>query len=208
MVFWKKILWLAVIGGVAYGGYAAYGKWGKTDVQREAVDLGKGIVGYVRTAASSTLGTVKGAAKTYATQVVGETEQTLLSAAKEKVGNLLAPLGEKLSSFAGTLSGTPAGEVGKAVSVPQATGTAFSVPPPPAAIVARPNAPFSISVSGISRYTVDWGDGIKEAGDVPEDRATLLSHAWATAGDYTVHMEVKENGAIHSYTFPIRVNVQ
>jgi hypothetical protein len=179
-----KLLWLAVAAAVLYGGYEAYLHWGGDgDAGTAAVDLGKDLVGHVQTAASGTISAAGAAAKTYATRVVGEAEQTFLDAAKAQVGEWLAPVGEKLSSIASSLAGTPPGGVGNAVSIPAATGTTFAVPPPPATIVAKPGVLMTLSVNRVSSYTVDWGDGIREGGTAPEDRITLLTHAWAVVGD-------------------------
>lgn len=199
----KKLLWIVAIAALLYGGYIAYEYWWESGRPPGEV---RGASTRILSAAEGVWEKVKEAAHTFTTRVVGEAEQTFTEAAKEKAGDLIAPLGEQITSFAGTLSGGDgSSSAGGTANIPAATGSTFSVLPPAAAIVVKPNMPITFSVNRVSSYTVDWGDGMTEKGTVPKDRITLLTHAWTAAGDYSVNVNLEEDGSSHAYLFPIRV---
>lgn len=204
--FLRYIFWIAIAGGIIYGGYYAYQNWWNEgtakDISNRAIVLGE---------------TATQKAGEYAKSVASTTETAASSFLKNKIGNLVSVVGEQLTSLGAGLSGvTSPLSVGGAggivsppapltVNVPIPTSSAFNIPPPPATIVVSVNEQLSFSINSGQVYKMDWGDGEKDQGATSADNITVLRHSWASVGDYIVRISVGNSVTLNIYSFPIRV---
>jgi hypothetical protein len=196
--FLKFILWVAVLGGVVYGGFYAYDNWWKADG-------GKAI----REEAGQKLGD-------YAKSVASTTKETAASFLKDKLGDFIANVGEEIVSAGLNLSGATSAvpfyspvpnspTVLPVGSVPAPTSSAFDAPPPPATIVVKTGESISFSINSGQTYKIDWGDNVKDQGATEAGKTTIVNHTWKAEGDYTVNVSVGTSVSTNVFSFPVRV---
>lgn len=202
--FLKYVLWLAIAGGVIYGGYYAYENWWNAGT---ADKLSSGAEA-ISTTASKKVGD-------YAKTIASSTQQAATSFIKSKIGDFVSVIGEQILSaglnLSGATSSLPVSSPIQSVinlpagNLPAPTSSAFDAPPPPATILIGMNQPLSFSVNSGQVYKVDWGDGVKSQGATETDSITIIHHSWSSFGDYTVKVSVGNSVSSNVYSFPVRV---
>lgn len=201
--FIVRILWLAAIGALLYGGFVAYERWWDGDfgalkdrtfsfTRKAAENLGE--------KAAKTGGKALEKAKETATEVAQSAAASVVGGAIEAAGETIARWGQAVAGPSATT-----GENLLSQAVPAATGTAFSVPPPPVALTAKVGALLTFAVNEGTTYAAEWGDGVKDEGEKAKGETALLRHAWTVAGDYTMTLTTKDDGVTHRETFPVRI---
>lgn len=196
-IFLKFILWVAVLGGVIYGGFYAYNNWWNADGGKAVrEDAGQKIGAYAKSVASST-------------------KQTAATFVKDQIGSFIASVGEEIQSaglnLSGTASSVPVSAETKVPTkllsgnLPAPTSSAFDVPPPPATIVIKTDELLSFSINSGQVYKIDWGDGLKDQGATEIGKTTVVSHTWKSEGDYVVNVSVGNSVSTNVYSFPVRV---
>ena len=57
------------------------------------------------------------------------------------------------------------------------------------------------------KYSIDWGDGEKTAGDMVPKQQKTLDHIWKSAGDYSVQIEIEnqKDKQKKSFVFPMKI---
>ncbi len=199
--FLRYVFWIAIAGGVLYGSYYVYDNWWNEGTSQK---IGSGA----RELEQKT--------GRYATAIASSTKNAAGSFFKNKIGDFVSVVGEKIYSVGLNLSGVTSspviGNASSAVSglpvgnVPAPTSSAFDVPPPPVTIiVVSVSETLSFSVNSGQTYKADWGDGKKEQGAIPAGDMTVLRHSWSGAGDYIVRVNVGNNISNNTYSFPVRV---
>lgn len=206
--FLKYIFWLAVAGGIVYGGYYAYNNWWNGEIAGN-ISNGAGVIGQ----------TVSNKATDYAKSIASTTGQSVASFIKSNIGDFISNVGEQIQSAGVNLSGsTSSVPVSTAIlppiqsvsslplgNVPAPTSSAFDMPPPPATIVVNAGELLSFSVNSGQIYKVDWGDGTKSQGATEADAITIVHHSWSALGDYVVNVNVGNSVTNNTYSFPVRV---
>ncbi|KKW11831.1 MAG: hypothetical protein UY51_C0005G0072 [Candidatus Jorgensenbacteria bacterium GW2011_GWB1_49_9] len=193
------LIWVAVLGGLVYGVYWLYGSWWSSGGANKTLTKAGQVLDQ----------TTKAAASDLFSDLTRKTTDYL----KTGTAELIAAAGQGLVNLGNNLENGPATPVQKLAGannglLPVASGPAFSVPPPTAAIIAAVNTPLVFAVNLGSSYKVDWGDGQVASGTLPSATTKLLSHAWSAAGDYTVKLDVLESGADNYFAFPVRIYAQ
>ncbi|MGC9611168.1 MAG: hypothetical protein ABSE68_03070 [Minisyncoccia bacterium] len=210
----KYVFWIAITGGVVYGGYYAYQNWLKEDIS----------TGNIANQASSLGKTVLGKAGDYAKSAVSSTKSAAGSVLKNQIGSFIGSVGEQIYSAGMSLSGAttslpavPGSAVNPTIqsgsaenAVPSGnittpTSSVFDIPPPPATIIIPVKSDFSLSINSGQVYKVDWGDGNKDQGATTAGNITILHHVWKDAGDYPVNVTVGNSVSSNYYSFPVRV---
>lgn len=172
-----------IIVGLLYGGYRYYSRKEPELLAKTE----KNIFDFLAKTADNVSQTLREKAEEKKREFLESTEQAAKDYAQEKAAEIVFGLGEELQSLAGSIKGQDSSQAEN----------------PPTAIVIKKDVRFSISVQG-SSYSVDWGDGQEERNVLLNGRE-VISHSWSTEGDYLVKIEVTENGAVHSDSFPVRV---
>ena len=213
--FFIGAFWVLLFTGVAYGGYVGYNQWWNGNTGSET----KGQIGQFFNGVIDSLESKARERTQIVQEVKEETEETAKQYVRQKVANALLPVGEKIRSFANSLVnnaqtvvsprefltiGSITGSESK--TFPAEVGSVFSIPPPPATIITKTGTPLIISINRASIYSVDWGDGEREEGESFPGEIRFLSYAWSSKGDYSVSIQVQEEGVgRYTYSFPVRV---
>lgn len=199
----KKLLrifiWVVVSCGILFGSYFVYERWW----DKETV---KSIAGKVKGAAVKLVDGASDVAKETVGKVAGRAVEAVGDFVKSGTASVLSSVGEKLTSLGSTIVGeelSTSSNGSSTVSAP--SGSGFALPPPLATINTKVNTPLVFSINRESSYKIQWGDGNREDGAVPEDSSRLVSHLWEKKGDYTIQFELKEKELTHTYSFPVRV---
>lgn len=201
--FLVRFFWTAVVAAVLYGGYVLYVRWW----EKGGANGTANIVKTVQTQAPKVAGEAETKAENYATKVISEASGSAGSFIKQQVGSALSGAAQTVLQGALSLF-NPSAPVASplttgTISVP--VGSGFNVPPPQATIITKINTPLTVSINRGTSYTVDWGDGKFESGEITSDSVRVLNHSWAAPGDYSVKVTVKESDTTNAYSFPIRV---
>lgn len=211
--FFRKLIWFIVLCGVAYGLYVAYLKWWDTGT---VASTQKAVEQYVTKKTGEVQKRVTDRAKEYASEVVGEAKKSVLDSVKDAVSNALTGIGKSIMHSAESMIGASSSEpippvtvssitTNAAGSVPPPTGTEYLAPAPPATLITRVNARVIFSINRGTTYTIDWGDKLKDTGSVTQELVKLVSHSYASEGDFNVKISVTGGGVSQNYSFPIRV---
>ncbi len=204
--FLKTFAWVIVLGLLCYGAWYAYHAW-----------WGTGEAGqFIETTSKNIGNAAQSKAKEIGTDVASGTLSSVKTFLGDTVGKLLSSAGEAIQNAGTGLQSSPPMTVNNTYvqttplftsgSTPQPTSTSFYVPPPPATIMTKIAMPLSFSINSGNSYRVEWGDGTTpDSGVVAKNNVTVINHTWEQEGDYTVRMEVGENGSTSTYSFPVRV---
>lgn len=200
----KYVFWVAIAGGIFYGGYYAYDHWWNAGAVQKIFDQAAGI----REKTSQQ-------ANQYAKIIASSTKSAASSLLKNAIGGFISGVGEKLYSVGLNFSGAPSSLSAPPQTqnlpgllvgnIPAPTSSAFDVPPPPATIVVGLNTDLSLSINSGQVYKVDWGDGGENQGATESGNITVLRHRWASPGDYIVRVNIGNNVTSNVYSFPLRV---
>ncbi len=204
--FLKIIFWIIVVLIVAYCGYFIYTKWmsGEKFPEKkieQSIENAKDLSNYV---ASKTKESITEKAGNYARGVVSEA----LSSVAQKVNNFAIKISgepeQSINSFASDSSSNTSTTFPDTISV---SGSEYEIPPPFAALITEVGQPLAFSIQNRGyAYSINWGDGIISDGIVSDTGIAISSHIWQSKGDYSVKVDVKENGAQkYFYTLPVRV---
>ncbi len=204
----KALLWIVILAAIGYGAWYAYNAWWGTGNAGIFVDTTAKNIGNAAQNKISELGT----------NVASNTVKNASTFLGITIGNLLSGLGGSLQSAGENLGASPApvnenqnANQGNFLPIvpsgpaPTPTSSMFYVPPPPATIMTKINAPLSFSINSGKTYSVDWGDGKVAQGTTATNEVTVINHTWAKEGDYTVRMTIGDNGSQSSSSFPVRV---
>ncbi len=200
----KYVFWIAIAGGVVYGGYYTYENW-----------LNEGASGDVSKQVSA-LGEKAGEkAGEYAKAIASTTKSAAGSFVKEKIGDWVSVIGEEIVSLGkGLINATSSPSANAPVAIspvpptgsaPAPTSSVYDVPPPPATIVISAGESLSFSINSGQVYKVDWGDGNKDQGATTAGSVSILRHQWSNPGDYEVSVSVGNSVTSNVYSFPVRV---
>lgn len=217
------LFWIFIISAISYGAYYAYINWWNGD--------GKYLEGKVEGISTQV---IEDASKEFVGSVTDSAGKVASSYIKNIAAGALSSIGDKLHSFSSSIvgeapqsgksdvkkddtrpsSGGSIGVSGQSPSLGQGTfplkdvsGGTFFIPPPFAAIVLKKDFPlsFSINRAGVY-YSVDWGDGERSEGLVPSNNFQIIEHVWKKNGDYTMKMDIRDEGQqLYFYSFPVRI---
>lgn len=197
-----RVLWLAGIGVVLYGGFVAYERWWDGDLSL----VKERVLSFVNEGAE--------VAKERAVEVGGEAFQTVKEEATETakgvvasaVGGVIESIGEAIQSYGESVAGTsvPPGS-SRATETPTPSGDGYQIPPPPVTLTARVGVTLTFSINEGESYVAAWGDGTMDEGQKSENASVLLRHAWDRAGDYTVTLTTVTGDVKRAETFPTRI---
>jgi len=198
--FLKYVVWAAIIVVIGYGGYKLYDGWWSSG----------GAENFVKSTETKARQAVSEASKKYADKVVSETREATTNYFKKQAAKTLSYLGEKIAGAANSLivgeTSIPAQNAQNFFTVSDLGKTlGFIVPPPPTTIIAKIGTPLVFSVNRSGDFSIDWGDSTEENGRVEGDKAKVLSHSWASPGDYTVKVVIQNSGPPETESFPVRV---
>jgi len=191
-----RILWLAAIGALLYGGFVAYERWWEGDwgaVKDRTFSFVRETARSVKSRAAEEGGRAFEKAK-------GEAAEAAKNTVASVVGDAIGSVGSAITSFGLSVAGTPPME-----ALPPAGGPAYATPPPPVALSARAGSALAFAINRGDWYRADWGDGASDEGDKVSDATVLLRHAWEAAGDYTVTLATRAEGNVREEKFPIRI---
>ncbi|MDO8469784.1 MAG: hypothetical protein Q7S84_02050 [bacterium] len=201
----RKLLWVLFVVAIGYGVYWAATSWWEgpftwENAKNQAVETYEAAK---RKVTSMTVETAKQEVSAYADRVVEEAEGGVVRYAKQKAGETLAGLGEKIVTTAGTIS---KGTVLEQSSVLLPTGAGFTVPAPLSALSVTVGNELVLSIAPGGTYEVQWGDAAADRGTVGQGAVRLVRHAWKKPGDYTVNVTVTiPDAPASSISFPVRV---
>lgn len=205
-LIFRVFLWVIILGLLGYGAWYAYTVWWGTGETEQFIETTSKNIGESAQSKAKELGTdIASGTLSNVKTFLGDTLGKLLSSAGEAIQDAGTSIRNTSPVTVNTtyVQTTPLFEDG---STPQPTSTSFYVPPPPATIMTKITAPLSFSINSGSSYRVEWGDGtIPDSGTVAKDSVTVINHIWGKEGDYTVKMEIGENGSMSTYSFPVRV---
>lgn len=191
-----RVLWLAGIGAILYGGFVAYERWWDGDwgaLKDRAFSLVRETTQTIKERAEEKGGEVLESAKEEATE-------TAKGAIASAVGGVIESVGETIARFGESIAGMPA-----RAPAPAASDSIFSVPPPPVALSAKAGASLTFAVNEGTAYAAEWGDSVKDEGEKDKNETVLLRHAWTVPGDYTITLTTRDNGVTHREVFPVRI---
>ncbi|MBI5732914.1 hypothetical protein HY967_03075 [Candidatus Jorgensenbacteria bacterium] len=202
-----NVLWILVLGGLAYGGYVAYERWWQTGVvERIFKDTGD---------------KVKQTAEEELAKYGEEAKQAATGYVKQKIAEGISTVGEEIQSAAGSIIGESGvlptttekryldiGDIGGGEGViARPTSSRFSVPPPPVAVTTKVGVPLIFSLNSGVGYTIQWGDGTSEKITVGSNQSKLASHTWKRVGDYTAKITASGVGTVKPTTTSFSVRV-
>jgi len=203
--FFSFIFWIAVVGGLAYGGYYLY-----TDFWQDggAEKLKGEVMGTATEKTEEIKEEVKGVMYNAFESVSEEAQGTL--------GNIVSSIGKTISSFGTNIVGEVISGGGTVTPSPEFKGNAETVEvkesegtgsiSPFASILIKRGDLFILSLNYGGEYEIDWGDNETEEGEVAGGKTLLLNHKWEETGEYTVTLSIKaENLSETNYSFPVFV---
>lgn len=137
--------------------------------------------------AKQATGDLYDAAKSQIENLINKTKANALDSVKsaidEKINNVAADIG---------LEKKP-----EAISLNDET----KAPDFPLGFTLKVNSPTVFIIKNISKnnkpmsYVVDWGDSVKEEGEVPSSATRRVQHTWIEVGEYSVKITINEMGA-------------
>lgn len=191
-----RILWLAAIGALLYGGFVAYERWWEGDWSL----LTDRVLSFVNDRTEEVKERAVEAGSEALEDVKEEATERAKGAISSVIGGAIEAIGETIANYGESVAGTPT-----ASTAPAASSPAFSVPPPPVALSLEVGEALSFAVNEGTQYAATWGDGTSDEGEKELDVTILLTHAWNVPGDYVVTLVTGVNGASHTETFPVRI---
>lgn len=196
-----RILWLAAVGALLYGGLVAYERWWDGDLSL--------VKDRVLSFVSDNTDEVKERAVEAGSEALESVKEQATEKAKSVIssviGGAIASVGETIAKYGESVAGLPAQSGAPAATAPAATAPSFSVPPPPVALSAKVGEALAFAVNEGTHYVATWGDGTSDESEKASDITTLLTHAWNAPGDYVMTLVTGANGALHTETFPVRI---